>query len=407
MKGNKKDNRPNLPRMERIQLDAKNVKLRWIVVALLICLGTGAIGWGVYSALKIEPGWQTVEVASDLPTTGMDFVLRYDFSGTGGAAPNHLRALNQVYRQASEEAYTLFGSPEAGGLGKLGSSPNTPVTLEPKMYQALTLFDEETAPYLFLAPAMAEYERVFLCEDDGEAARFDPRKNPETKQWLAELAAFVSNPEHIRLELLGGNQAVLHVSQAYLTFAEENGLETFLELGWMKNAFAADYLAEQLQENGFTNGYLVSYDGFTRNLDNRELDYTQSVFERRGNELFAAGNLHYAGPMSFVFLRDYPIGEQDRWHYYAYENGDVLMSYLTPEDAMPKASISNLLGYSREKGCAQVLLELLPVFIQDQFHPEQFPEGTQAVWADQNGIHWTGPELKRLDSQEDLAYQIP
>ncbi len=119
------------------------------------------------------------------------------------------------------------------------------------MYQALTLFDETTAPYLFLAPAMAEYERVFLCEDDGEAARFDPRKNSETKQWLAELAAFVSNPEHIRLELLGSNQAVLHVSQAYLAFAEENGLETFLELGWMKNAFAADYLAEQLQENSW------------------------------------------------------------------------------------------------------------------------------------------------------------
>ena len=407
MKGNRKDNRPNLPRVERIQLDVKNVKLRWILVALLICLGTGAIGWGVYSALKIEPGWQTVEVASDLPTTGLDFVLRYDFSGTGGAAPTHLRALNQVYRQASEEAYTLFGSPEAGGLGKLGATPNTPVTLDPEVYQALELFDENTAPYLFLAPAMSEYQRVFLCEDDGEAARYDPRKNPETARWLSELAAYIRDPAHIRLELLGDNQAVLHVSQDYQTFAQENGIESFLELGWMKNAFAADYLAQKLQENGFTNGYLVSYDGFTRNLDNRGLDYTQSVFERRGNELFAVGNLHYTGPMSFVFLRDYPIGDQDRWHYYAYENGDVLTCFLSPEDAMPKASISNLLGYSREKGCAQVLLELLPVFTQDHFQPELFPAGTQAVWGDQEGIHWTGPDLEALPAQEGLEYQIP
>ena len=51
MKGNKKDNRPNLPRVERIQLDVKNVKLRWIVVALLICLGTGSRRPGIPCSL--------------------------------------------------------------------------------------------------------------------------------------------------------------------------------------------------------------------------------------------------------------------------------------------------------------------------------------------------------------------
>lgn len=406
MKANKKDNRPNLPRVEHIHLDVKHVKLRWVLVALLIGLGTAAIGWGVYSSLRIEPGWQTVEAVSDKPTTGQDFVLRYDFSGTGGA-PTHLRALNQVYQQASEEAYRLFASPEAGGLGKLGTTVNEPVVLEPEVYQALALFDAQTQPYLFLAPAMAEYERVFLCQDDGEAAVYDPTKNPETARWLAELASFIRDPAHIRLELLEENQAVLHVSAQYLAFAQDSGVETYLELGWMKNAFVADYLARQLQQNGFTHGYLISYDGFTRNLDDRGLDYTQGVFVRQGRDLYAAGNLHYTGPMSLVVLRDYPLTEQDRWHYYAYEDGQVLACQLSPEDGMPKASISSLLGYSRDKGCAQVLLELLPVYVSDRFQPERLPQGAQAVWADKSGIHWSGPELKRLPTEEGLAYQLP
>ena len=86
----------------------------------------------------------------------------------------------------------------------------------------------------------------------------------------------------------------------------------------MKNAFIADYLADTLEAEGFTSGYLSSYDGFTRNLDRRRNEYAFNLFDRQGSDVNLPAKMRYTAPLSIVFLRDYPMGEQDKWHYYAF-----------------------------------------------------------------------------------------
>lgn len=409
MSNNGRGRRPYIPPVRRIEMPEINEKARWIAIVVLLAIGVVAIGKGLYALVSVQPGWQTVEVASKQPSCSREFALQYDFSD--GNASARMRQLSEVYRQATEDAYRIFSAQEEGSenVYDVNAHPNEPVTVDPALYEALSLVDEKTALYFFLAPAMEEYNRMFLCQDDGEAARYDPTRNPETAAWLKQLAGIISDPAQISLEVLGENQVQLHVSPEYLDFAAENGIEAFFDFGWMKNAFIADFLAEVLTENGFTNGYLVSFDGFTRNLDTRGNDYTVNLFDHRNGQLYLPGKFQYAAPMSLVSLRDYPMSDQDQWHYYTYETGETVTAFLDPRDAMSKTSIGNLLGYSENEGCARILLELLPVFVADEFNHSQLEtaagEKIYSIWCTENTIRHT-EEQAELEVAPDSGYRV-
>lgn len=363
-----RDRRPYVKPVTRIELSESNIKLRWILIVVLLAIGAVSIMVGLTSMLNTEPGWQTVEVSAKETNCGGDFILQYDFSEAGTGATAQFKQLTQVYSDAAVRAYRLFSSEvlEEGlyNVAYLNAHVNEPVRVEKELNEALSLAAGYGSRQVFTAPAVVEYNRVFLCETPEEAALYVPAKDAETAAWLAELGAFLSDPEMIRLELIGEEQVQLTVSEEYLAFAEENEIDILFDFGWMKNAFIADYLASVLIENGFTCGYLASFDGFTRNLDTRGTQYGFNLFDRKDSGVYLPAVMQYTGPRSIVFLRDYPMDEQDRWHYYAFENGEIVSVLLNPEDGMPLSAAANLVGYG-EFSCGEILLKMEPLFIAD------------------------------------------
>lgn len=392
MSKNARDNRPYIRPVTRIELPDGHFKARWIAIAVLTAIAITALGTGLHSLLNIEPGWHTVEAASKELNCSGDFTLQYDFSGTGGGATELLRRLTGVYKQAAEDAYRIFNAGAEGDLSRINAHPNEAVSVDPALYRALAQVPAELTPHLFLAPAAAEYSRLFLSQNDTEAALNDPTRNPETAAWLAELTGFLNDRTQISLDLLDGGRVRLNLGDGYQAFAREYGIETFLNFGWMKNAFIADFLAQSLTECGFTSGYLASFDGFTRNLDSRGGDYALNLYARRGNDIALPARFHYDRPMALVFLRDYPMSERDRWHYYAYETGELVTAFLDPRDAMSRCAVPELLGYSEEAGCAEILMTLLPVFVAGEFNPASL-EGNGRVSA----VWWEGASARHTD----------
>ena len=401
MKQKGRDFRPNLKPVTRIELTETNTKLRWALIVVLLAVAVVAIGTGLMSLLNTQPSWQTVEVTASGPNCGGDFKFLYDFSDCGSSATAKNKELTGLYSEAAQNAYRLF-SPEVleeglQNVAYLNAHVNEAVTVDPGLYPALELLAAYDDRHCFLAPAGAEYDRVFLCENDAEAALYDPARNPGTAQWLRELAAYARDPEQIRLEILGQNRVRLLVSEEDLAFAEENEIGTFLDFGWMKNAFIADYLARVLTEKGFTHGYLVSYDGFTRNLDERGGEYTFNLFNRQGTEVDLPARMCYNAPASLVFLRDYPMAEEDRWHYYTFASGQIVTAFLDPEDGQSKSALSNLVAYADGLGCGEILLRTAPVFIADTLDTAPLEalarEGLFAVWFEGDTLMHTDPGL--------------
>ena len=174
MKQKGRDFRPNLKPVTRIELTETNTKLRWALIVVLLAVAVVAIGTGLMSLLNTQPGWQTVEVTASGPNCGGDFKFLYDFSDCGSAATAKNKELTGLYSEAAQNAYRLF-SPEVleeglQNVAYLNAHVNEAVTVDPGLYPALELLAAYDDRHCFLAPAGAEYDRVFLCENDAEAA---------------------------------------------------------------------------------------------------------------------------------------------------------------------------------------------------------------------------------------------
>lgn len=369
MSNHSRDRRPYLRPVTRVELPEGNVRIRWIAICVLLAVAVVAIGYGFYTTLQTEPGWQSVAPLTDAANCGDEFALVYEFGGGDTDPSAEFKKLELVYGELAAEAYRLF-SPEAEGadnLYALNVHVNEPVAVAPALYRVLEQIVASGNRHVFLGPVRQMYDSVFLATTDAEAEPYDPMKDPELAAQAAELAAFCADPEMISLELPGDGLACLKVSQAYLSFAEEWEIGTFLDLGWMKNAFVADFLAGELENNGFVNGYLASYDGFTRNLDPRGTEYTVNIFHRVGSDVMMPANFSYHGPMSIVTLRDYPMTELDQWNYHAYQDGTVTGPYLDPATGLSAPVMDGVTAYSREMGCGEMALKLAPVYIGAQF----------------------------------------
>lgn len=368
MKKHGRDNRPYLPPVTRIELSESNIKLRWIVIVVLLAVGAVSMFVGLSSLLNTEPGWQTVEASTKEANCSADFAFQYDFSQAGGGASMAYKQLTNLYTEATVKAHKLFSSQvredTLHNIAYLNDHVNEPVTVEKELYEALSLLATYGSRQPFMAPAVVEYNRVFLCENEEEAVLYAPTRDAETVQWLAELGRFLSDPEMIRLELIREDQVQLTVSEEYLDFARENEIETLFDLGWMKNAFVADYLASVLAENGYVHGYLASFDGFTRNLDDRGTAYSFNIFDRKQSGVNMPAVMTYEAPMSLVSLRSYPMNQQDRWHYYAFSDGEILNLMLNPETGLPMNAAENLVCYGSFT-CGEILLRAEKVFVAD------------------------------------------
>lgn len=168
------------------------------------------------------------------------------------------------------------------------------------------------------------------------------------------------------IELLGGGEVRLNVSEEYLAFAAENGVTDFVGLGWMRNAFIADYIAAALTDAGYTRGALISCDGFMRCLDTETgTEYSFNFSHRDGGTVTNIAALHFSGEVSIACLRDYPADGSAAGGYYRYADGRLRSGFLDPADGLDRCCVPELCGYSSSTGCAGLALSLAPLFIAD------------------------------------------
>ena len=151
--------------VQRIELSESHVKLRMILIVVLLAIATVAIVIGLSSALKTEPGWQEIRVASVKMNCGEEFTLSYDFTNAGSAATAQSKALTTLYSTACENAFLMF-SPDVSGEGTanvcdLNAHPNETLTVDPVLYQALSLIQQHGNRNLYLNTIYTEYNQIF------------------------------------------------------------------------------------------------------------------------------------------------------------------------------------------------------------------------------------------------------
>ncbi len=396
-----RDQRPYARPVSRIELPQINVKTRAVLLVFFLTIAAVAFAVGVKNLVTTEPGWQEVTVSSKNLNCSDSFQLMYDFTDDGGNATANYRSINSIYTEATEELFQLFSADVAEdglyNVAYLNSHIGETVAVEEELYQVLSLIAQYDCRFVFLAPVMAEYDRLFQCEGDGEAVAYDPATDEETAEWVKTLSEYAADPSHVSLEILEGNQVRLVCSDAYLDFCQEYEIETVLDFGWMTNAFLADAIAERLTEHGFTDGYLVSTDGFTRNLDTRGTKYSLTLYDAQGTDVYMPAEVTYEGGMSMVVYRNFPLTEADRWSYYTFSDGRIVSSYVDPADGVEKTAASSMTCYSSSLSCGEIVLRTADIYVAQTLNEDEIMSLTQenlfTVWSDGKQICYNDPQL--------------
>ncbi len=389
-----------------IEVEEKPRKGRVILLAICVTVAVVALGIWLYGVFHVDPGWYTIEANTTEQNCGSEFAFSYNVGASGNNAKEERNAVTDAYTAACVEAYKQFAweseDTSVKGIRYINDNPNTVVRVDPRLYAALALAKDN--PLLYMGPVTAEYSRMFQYDEEYLAAEYDPMQNPEVMAYVKELIGFVSSREHIRLELLENDRVKLIVSQEYADFIEKYYVERVFDLGWMRNAFVADFLADAMEEKGYTLGYLVSFDGFGCYLGG---EYTISLSDRVGFDLYRPATFSLNAGTRTVSLRNYPLPENglDTWRYFFFQStGEISSVFVDPADGVCKSSTDNLLCYSEKASCAEIVLACAPLFLTEELDESALVglagDGIQTVWAEGKELRYTEQDLSLTLDQE-------
>ena len=412
------DRTVNQPKpVERVEVQENHVKLRVILLIAAVLAAIVAFGVALNGTTSVNSGWRRIEAdGASKANCAQDFVFDYCLGGGGVSAAAENKALTLLYTQAAEKAYKLFNHLETFedtvNPCYLNLHPNTPVKVEPALYEAFALMERLNSRYVYLAPVYQEYHNLFFCAEDWETAAYDPYQSEYMAGFFAQAAAFARDPASVHVELMGDNTLRLAVSEEYLVFCRENGVDRFIDFSYMTDAFIADFLAELLASKGYTRGAVSAYDGFVRTLGDESLSYSYYVYDRLPGGLIAsAARMDYPGGTALVNLRAFPLNTQKEHYFYEFEDGSVRTPYAAMADGKSRAALPVLVGTSRQMGCAETLLRLLPLYAADTVDAAQLaalPQtGLYPLWCEGLRLTSTDPRVTLREAREGYSVQIP
>lgn len=399
--------------MERIELNEEHVGRRLLLTIILLLIGGGALAYAVSQFFAPQSEWITIEANSSAGITcAPEFEFLYHL-GSGELSPTaERRAVTDAYTRLCRNAFLNFHNQlEEEGVDNLyaiNRHPNEELAVDGALYEALAAVERSGDRTLYLGPVYDRYGSLFYCEDDSQLVDFDPRLSPEVAREYQEYAAFARDPQAVRVELLGEDRIRLFVSEEYLEYARREGVESFIDFAWMRNAFIIDYLARELTAQGYTRGVLASCDGFIRCLDESGEEYSLLIYDRQQEKTCSVAVMCYQGPRSIVCLRDFPVNALEETRFYRLRSGEIRTPYVDTADGLCRNAVSSLTGYAGDKGCGEILLELLPVYIADALQEDALEalakRGIDFVYCGSRTI--CASEGRTVLSQVDERYQV-
>lgn len=362
--------------VRKVELSEKNVFARIVAIVCLILITIIAFTHAMSTLLKTPTGWTTITVNSSAKLNcGDEFVFLYDLGKSKEAVSVEKKKVTALYSDAMVKAYEVFNEEDdfsnEKNIAYVNQHPNEKIQVDAELYKAFELLEKYKNRSIYLAPVYSEYAGLFACTNDAQIKDYDVTQNDDLKTEFAKITAFANNPNSVQIELLGNNEVKLLVSNDYMAYAKENDITNFINFYWMKNAFIVDYLADTLKENHYTRGSISSYNGFVRNLDEDNQSYSYNVYDREGNTVYEAGVMNYQGRKSIVNLKNFKLSELDDQFYYDMSNGEVKTAYIDSLDGYAKTSTNELISYSNQQSCSEILLQMLPIYISDTFQQDK------------------------------------
>ena len=125
---------------------------------------------------------------------------------------------------------------------------------------------------------------------------------------------------------------------------------------------------------------------------------------RENKGVHSVGRMEYRSAANIVSLRDYPLSTMDRRHYYGLETGEIRSAYIDIKDGLCKSATENLVCYADNLSCAEILVQMIPIFIADHLDQEQLTQlkeaGIYSVYCEDREIIYNDPNLNIVSKEK-------
>ena len=387
--------------IKEIELSEKHIGLRWTLVAIFLGIGLICIAVFLFSLLGEEKGWQIIAPTDKSFMPEGEISLQYNLGTTEISPSKEKKEVERIYTEALSASYKLFDVYRTYdgiiNVHYINQHPNEELIVDRELYKAFELIESFGNRSIYLGTVQTEYRNVFMSTDDLSAELGDPNFNEEAKRYIEELTRFTGDPNSVNIELLGDNKIKLNVSADYAALLAEYDEVNYIDFAWLTNAFVVDGVANALTARGYTNGYVISYEGYVRYLDSENNRYSLNLNNRQEKTVYPAGVAHCENIRSLVQFRNYPINEINSQNYYAYSNGTFATRYLN-SDGYYVSALNDILAYSTSKNCAHIALELSEIFIQDKLDQERIMQNMNeeiyTIWFSDSVIYYNDKNLQ-------------
>lgn len=399
--------------VEHVEVSHKHMGLRLGFFIFFLILAIVGIGLGTYFAVRQESGWQLVKPRDSAKTNCSDeFNFYYYLDGKASANKTESKAVQNKYTELTVTVYQLFTPyEEIAGVHNvyyINHHYNEEIEVDSVLYNAF----EKVASSRFIFGAPVQTARDSLLSnanlEDWQVAEYDPAKSDSALADCLELLSFTNDENHVRIELLGNNKIVLRVSDEYRNFIVANEIDYIIDFSYWKNAFIIDYMASELIGAGFSKGFLVSYDGYTRTLSDQNCSFY--IFSKIDGSISYTAIAQLSGNFSSISLRSFGIGGMSDNLHYKYADGTYLHCYFDMTDALSKCSTDSLVVYSKTKKCTDILQGVYTIWIADSFDKAALTalkaNGAEYVYARDSTVHYSDESLVVLlaENTDNITY---
>ena len=178
---------PVVPTVHKVEVSESHIKLRVVLIVAFLLVGVIALTVFVTSLLKKDAGWREIEVSDKTTGFSQEFVLQYQL-GVLGDATTEYRALTSLYTEYGNYFYALFDKyvayEDIVNVYEINRAPNSILTVDPVLYDALAAMVASEERYLYLAPIYTEYSDLFVAENDHFAAGSDPWRSEDAQRYV-------------------------------------------------------------------------------------------------------------------------------------------------------------------------------------------------------------------------------
>lgn len=304
--------------------EKQSMIVRAVIFVIALGLAIWAFAKGTVEIGLKKPGYQniTADADEDAIMFAKGFDLEYWLDGSSNEIKRGINTLKSLYSPMLCLMYKqLDVEKEYNGMTNLatinahiGEEIEVSDTLLEILKDAYARTLEEQGFNMFAGALYSHWRSILMLEDP---TAFDPLSDADEAARIARLAEATSDLGNFRMTVTDEAKRLVRfdISSQYLELLREQE-ESFsiIDLNVMREAYIADAVCSQLEDRGYSNGYLCTPSGMIVSMSGHKGgEYCLYGFD--GAAIVREGTMDIEPGRAYCGLRSFPLVDKERSYY--------------------------------------------------------------------------------------------